>query len=154
MHLIVFAFLIGVIAGLRAFTAPAAVSWAARLGWLSLTGTPLAFLGFKATPWILTALALFELVNDQLPKTPSRKVPAQFIPRVLFGAMCGAAIGGSFDSLWLGLICGAVGAVAGTLGGAAVRGKLAAAFGKDLPAGLLEDVVALVGAYLIVVHAA
>lgn len=154
MHLIVFAFLIGVIAGLRAFTAPAAVSWAAKLGWLSLAGTPLAFLGFKATPWILTALALFELVNDQLPKTPSRKVPAQFIPRVLLGAMCGAAIGASLDSLWIGLVCGAVGAVAGTLGGAAVRGKLAAAFGKDLPAALIEDVVALVGAYLIVAHAA
>ena len=152
MHLIVFAFLIGVIAGLRAFIAPAAVSWAAKLGWLSLAGTPLAFLGFKATPWIFTPLALFELVNDQLPKTPSRKVPAQFIPRVLIGAMCGAAIGASLDSLWLGLVCGAVGAVAGTLGGAAVRGKLAAIFGKDLPAALIEDVVALVGAYLIVAH--
>jgi len=152
MHLIVFAFLIGVIAGLRAFIAPAAVSWAAKLGWLSLAGTPLAFLGFKATPWIFTPLALFELVNDQLPKTPSRKVPAQFIPRVLIGAMCGAAIGASLDSLWLGLVCGTVGAVAGTLGGAAVRGKLAALFGKDLPAALIEDVVALVGAYLIVAH--
>jgi uncharacterized membrane protein len=33
--------------------------------------------------------------------------------------------------------------VAGTLGGAAVRGKLAAAFGRDLPAALLEDVAAI-----------
>ena len=30
MHLIVIALLIGIIAGLRAFTAPAAVSWAAK----------------------------------------------------------------------------------------------------------------------------
>ena len=39
------AFLIGVVAGLRALTAPAAVSWAAHLGWLKLEGTWLAFLG-------------------------------------------------------------------------------------------------------------
>jgi uncharacterized membrane protein len=152
MHVILLAFLIGAIAGLRAFTAPAAVSWAARLGWISVAGTPLAFLGFKATPYIITALALVELVNDQLPRTPSRTVPAQFIPRVLFGAVSGAAIGESLDSVWIGLVCGAIGAVAGTLGGAALRGKLAAAFGKDLPAGLLEDAVALAGAALIVTH--
>jgi len=150
VHVILFAFLIGVIAGLRAFTAPGAVSWAARLGWLPLAGTPLAFLGFRATPYIITALAIFELVNDQLPKTPSRKVPAQFIPRILLGGLSGAAIGAGFDSLWAGLVCGAIGAVAGTYGGAAVRGWLAGVFGRDLPAGLLEDVVALAGAYLIV----
>jgi uncharacterized membrane protein len=38
----------------------------------------------------------------------------------------------------------------GTLGGAAVRGKLAVAFGKDTPAALIEDAVAIVGAILIV----
>lgn len=36
------AVLIGVIAGLRAMTAPAAISWAAWLGWVALAGTPLA----------------------------------------------------------------------------------------------------------------
>ena len=36
MSVYVLAFLIGVIAGLRALTAPAAVSWAARLGWIHL----------------------------------------------------------------------------------------------------------------------
>ena len=43
---LVLSFLIAVIAGLRAMTAPAAVSWAARLGWLNLGPTPLAFLGY------------------------------------------------------------------------------------------------------------
>ena len=38
--------IIGVIAGLRTMTAPAAVSWAARLGWLELGQTNLAFLGY------------------------------------------------------------------------------------------------------------
>ncbi|MEX2296933.1 MAG: hypothetical protein WD715_05935 [Dongiaceae bacterium] len=34
--IIAFSFLIGLIAGLRTMTAPAAVSWAAYLGWLPL----------------------------------------------------------------------------------------------------------------------
>ena len=51
------AFLIGIVAGMRAMTAPAAISWAARLGQLSLSGTWLAFLGYAWTPWILTLLA-------------------------------------------------------------------------------------------------
>ena len=152
MHLVVLALLIGVIAGLRAFTAPTAVSWAARLGWLPLTGTPLAFLGYAATPYIFTALFIFELVNDQLPKTPSRTVPPQFIARIVLGGLSGAAIGAGLGSLWIGLVCGAIGAVAGTLGGAAFRGWLAELFGKDLTAGLLEDVIAIIGAYLIVTH--
>jgi uncharacterized membrane protein len=152
MHVIVLTLLIGVIAGLRALTAPTAVSWAARLGWLPLAGTPLAFLGYAATPYIFTVLALFELVNDQLPKTPSRTVPPQFIARVVMGGFSGAAIGAGFGSLGVGLVCGAIGAVAGTLGGAAFRGWLAGLFGKDLPAGLLEDAIAIVGSYLIVSH--
>jgi len=152
MHLIILALAIGIIAGLRAFTAPAAVSWAARFGVLPLAGTHLSFLSSVITSWIITALALFELVNDQNPKTPSRKVPPQFIARVVMGSFSGAAIGLGLDNLWIGLICGAIGAVIGTLGGAAIRAKLAAAFGKDLPAGLLEDAIAILGAYLIVSH--
>lgn len=152
MHLALFALLIGIIAGLRAFMAPTAVSWAAKLGLLALGGTPLAFLGYRWTAWIFTAFALFELVTDQLPSTPSRKVPPQFGARIVMGSLAGAAIGAGLGSIWVGLVCGAVGAVIGTLGGSAVRGTLAAAFGRDLPAALLEDVVAIVGSYLIVTH--
>lgn len=83
MSVYVLALLIGVIAGLRAMTAPAAVSWAAHLGWLPLQGTPLAFLGFTATPYIFTVLAVVELITDQLPETPSRKVPMQFGARIV-----------------------------------------------------------------------
>ncbi len=152
MHLIVLALLIGITAGLRAFTAPAAVSWAAKFGILPLAGTHLAWLGSTVATWIITALALFELVNDQNPKTPSRKVPPQFIARIVTGGFSGAAIGLGLGAIWVGLICGAIGAVIGTLGGAAFRAALAKAFGKDPPAGLLEDAIAIVGAYLIVSH--
>jgi len=43
-----------------------------------------------------------------------------------------------------------VGAVIGTLGGRALRGRLAAALGSDRPAAVIEDLVALGGAFLIV----
>ena len=150
MSVYVLAFLIGVIAGLRAMTAPAAVSWAARLGWLHLENTWLAFLGFAATPYVFSLLAIGELITDQLPSTPSRKVPMQFGTRIFVGALCGAALGASGDALIGGLIAGVLGSIAGTLGGAEFRSRLAKAFGKDLPAGLLEDAIAIGGALLIV----
>ena len=152
MHVAVLALLIGIIAGLRALTPVAAVSWAARLGLLHLGDTPLAFLGYVATPWIFSVLALLELFNDKLPKTPSRKTPSQFIVRILLGGFSGAAIGLGLGSWWVGLIAGAIGAILGTFGGAAFRGAIAKAFGKDLPAALIEDAIAIVGVYLIVTH--
>ncbi|HEX9003873.1 MAG TPA: DUF4126 domain-containing protein, partial [Blastocatellia bacterium] len=66
MSVYLLALLIGIVAGLRAMTAPALVSWAAYLGWINLNGTWLAFLGNAWTHWILTLLALGELVTDQL----------------------------------------------------------------------------------------
>jgi uncharacterized membrane protein len=150
LTILVYAFLIGIIAGLRALMAPAIVSWGAGLGWFSLVGTPLHFMSHPATRWIFTVLEFGEIINDKQPKTPSRKVPPQFITRVVLGAFAGATLGAARDSLVGGLIAGAIGAVVGTLGGASVRGALAKAFGKDLPAALLEDAVALFGALFIV----
>jgi len=145
------AFLIGVVAGLRALTPIAAVSWAARLGRLHLENTWLAFLGYSATPYIISLLAILELLNDKLPKTPSRKAPPQFITRVVTGAFSGAALGAAGQALIGGLLLGAIGAVAGTLAGSVMRARLAKAFGgKDLPAALIEDAIAIVGAILLV----
>ncbi|WP_353644859.1 DUF4126 domain-containing protein [Mesorhizobium sp. WSM2239] len=151
MTVLILALLIGVIAGLRSMTAPAAVSWAAYLGWLPLDNSWAAFLGYRFTPWIFTVLAVTELISDQLPGTPSRKVPLAFGTRIVSGAFCGAAIGTAGGALVGGLIAGAVGAVLGTLGGYEARKRLVAAIdGKDLPIALLEDAVAIVGAFLIV----
>ncbi|HEX5041399.1 MAG TPA: DUF4126 family protein [Candidatus Polarisedimenticolaceae bacterium] len=147
--MLLLAFLMGVIAGLRAMTAPAAVSWAARMGALDLDGSWLAFLGRSWTPWIFTVLALVELVTDQLPTTASRTVPVQFGARIVSGALCGVAIAASGARPVGGLLAGATGAVAGTLGGRAVRARLAAAFRSDRPAAFLEDALAIGGAFLI-----
>jgi uncharacterized membrane protein len=148
MSVFALAFLMGVIAGLRSFAAPAAVSWAARLGWLQVESTWLAFLGFQFTPYIITVLAIGELIADKLPKTPSRKAPGPFGFRIVSGALCGAALGaGSLG----GAIAGALGAVAGTLGGYEFRMRLVKATGgRDFPIALLEDLIAVGGAVLIV----
>ena len=148
MTMFVLPFAIGIIAGLRGMTAPAAVSWAARIGWLNLTPTSLAFLGYTFTPWIFTVLALVELVGDQLPSTPSRTVPIQFGTRIVTGGLSGAAIGAAHGSLVIGLAGGMLGAVAGTLGGRAFRAKLASSFRSDPPAAFIEDAVAIGGAIL------
>jgi uncharacterized membrane protein len=139
------AFFLGVICGLRSMTPPAAVSWAANLGWLHLGDTPLAFLGARITAYILTALAIGELIADKLPKTPSRKTLVPFAGRIATGALCGAAVAGS-----TGLVAGILGAIAGTLGGYEFRMRLVRATGgKDLPIALLEDLIAVGGAYLL-----
>ena len=132
-------------------TAPAMVSWAARLGWLHLENTGLAFLGFAYTPYILSVFAIGELIADKLPKTPSRKAPVGFAARIVTGALCGAALGAPSQALIGGLLAGVVGAVAGTLGGYEFRSRLVKAIGgNDLPIALLEDVIAIGSALLIV----
>jgi uncharacterized membrane protein len=133
-------------------TAPAVVAWAAGLGWLPLEGTALGFMSHAVTRYILSFLALGEIINDKLPATGSRKEPPQFIARIVMGAFAGSAIGASQHALVGGLVLGAFGAVAGTYGGAAFRGALAKAFGKDLPAALIEDVIAVGCGLLIVSH--
>jgi uncharacterized membrane protein len=144
------ALLIGVVAGLRTFTAPAAVSWAARLGAVALAGTPLAFLGSDIALWLLTVMAIVEFVVDQRPGTASRKTPVQFTARIVSGAVCGAAMA-AMNGRWLvGLIVGIIGAILGTLLGFTFREDLARAFHEDRPAAFLEDAVAIAGAVLIV----
>ena len=143
------ALLIGIVAGLRAMTPPALVAWAAYLGWLDLSGSWLGFLANAWVRWILTLLAVVELVTDQLPSTPSRTVPIQFGARIATGALSGAAIGTAGGAMVGGLLAGIVGAVIGTLGGRAFRARLASAFGSDRPAAFIEDAVAISGALLI-----
>lgn len=152
--LYIFALLIGIVAGLRAMTAPAAVAWGAWLGWLPVADTWASFMGHWIAVGIFTILAIAELVTDQLPSAPSRKVPQQFGTRVVLGAFTGAVIGATGGATIGGLIAGAIGAVIGTLGGAEARKRLAAAFGKDPPAAFIEDAVAIVGGLLIAAAAA
>ena len=144
--------LLGITAGLRAAMPLAALSIGAWLDWINLSGTWAGFLGTLVAAIILGIIALAELVTDQLPNTPSRKVPQQFGARIVSGGLVGLVAGLPSGNWIAGLVLGGIGAVIGTLGGAEARGWLARVFGRDLPAALIEDAVALVVAFA-AVHA-
>jgi uncharacterized membrane protein len=149
---LVLAFLIGVLAGLRSFTAPAAVAWAAHRRWLELRHSPLAFLHSPASWLIFTALALAELVADKLPSTPGRTQPLGLIARFLTGGLSGAAVAVSgASSLAFGAVLGAAGGIAGAFVGYQVRTRLVKALKvPDFVIAVLEDAVAIGGSLFIV----
>jgi uncharacterized membrane protein len=97
---------------------------------------------------VLTIFLLVELVTDQLPKTPSRKTAPQFITRLIMGAFAGAVIGSAFFHTFSATGAGIIGAVLGTMGGAAVRQRLYDKNEQDRPGAFLEDVVAVGGGFL------
>jgi len=149
----ILAFAIGVIAGLRAFTAPALVAWAAHLGWLNIAGSSLAFVGSAAAVGVLTLLAIGELVTDKLPKAPNRTEPLGLVARFVTGALSGAAVavsGGGMAFL-LGGILGALGGIAGAFAGYQARTRLVKALKvPDFVIAVLEDAVAIGGGFWIV----
>jgi len=145
--------IIGITAGLRAATPLAAISIGAWLGWIDLSAIWAGFLGTIIAVIVLVLLAGLELVGDQLPKTPSRKAPGPFVARIVSGALAGALLGLPSGDWIVGVALGAIGGVAGTLGGYEARRWLAGQFKRDLPAALIEDAVAIVLA-LAVVYAA
>jgi uncharacterized membrane protein len=148
--ILLLALLIGVIAGLRALTAPAVVAWGAFLGWIDVDGKWSEWVAHPITVTVLTIFLLLELVTDQLPKTPSRKTPPQFITRLIMGAFAGAVIGSAFFHTFSALGAGIVGAVLGTLGGAEARRRLTAANGgRDRPVAIGEDIIAVGGGFLV-----
>jgi uncharacterized membrane protein len=139
------AFGIGVVAGLRSLTAPAVVAWAAHLGWIDLSRSPLAFMGSGWATGIFTLLAVLELVADQLPATPARTTAGPLTARIVMGMLTGACLGTAGGvSLWAAAILGALGAVAGAFGGYRARvGLVRALRVPDFPVALLEDLVAI-----------
>lgn len=139
------AFLIGIVSGLRSLTAPAVVAWAAHRGWIHLDHTPLRFMGSTAAVAIFTFFAVVELVADQLPSAPSRTAPPGLIARIVLGAVCGAAIvAPAAQSIAIGGVLGAAGGVAGAFGGYQVRTRLVKALKiPDFVIATLEDAVAI-----------
>jgi uncharacterized membrane protein len=143
---------IGFVAGLRSLTAPAAVSWAASLGWLDLHGSPLAFMGSRVAAVIFSALAILEYVADLLPTTPRRTLPGPLIARIVMGGLSGACLCVSAGrSMLLGGILGGLGGVIGAFAGYHARRYLVQALKvKDRVIAVSEDIVAVVLAWLLV----
>jgi uncharacterized membrane protein len=138
---------IGVIAGLRALTAPATVSWAAHLGWIQVGGTHLSFMSSIIAVVILTLAAIAEIVNDKMPKTPPRTALPSLIIRMVMGAFAAATLtAGLGGSVAIGALLGLIGAVIGTYGGYFVRtGVVKALRSPDWPIALVEDAIAICG---------
>jgi uncharacterized membrane protein len=111
------AFGIGIVAGLRSLTAPAAVSWAAYLHRLDLRDSRLAFLGSAWAAYTISALGVGELVADKLPFSPNRTSPPSMIFRTLSGAICGASLCLSTRLVLVGAVLGGLGALNGAFGG-------------------------------------
>jgi uncharacterized membrane protein len=152
MTLLLLCLLIGVVAGLRALTPLAAICWGAYLGWLHFAGTSLGFINHTVTLVIFTVLAIGEIFNDKLPKTPARTAIPSLITRILSGACSAAALVVSAGSGLAGpIIAGIVGAFIGTYGGYYIRHSLVTkAKVPDFAVALVEDVVAIAGGLLIV----
>ncbi|MGD0907309.1 MAG: DUF4126 family protein [Candidatus Acidiferrales bacterium] len=146
------AFLIGVVCGLRSLTAPALVAWGAHLSWIDLHNTSLAFMGTTAAVAIFTVLAIGEFIADQLPSAPARTAPLGLIARIVLGALSGASIAlAGAQSIAAGSILGVLGGIAGAFGGYQVRTRSVKALKvPDLVIALFEDAVAIAGGLFIV----
>jgi uncharacterized membrane protein len=147
------AFLIGVVAGLRSLTAPAVVAWAAHHGWINLSGAPpVRFMSSPVTLGIFAVFAVVELVADQLPSAPSRTAPPGLIARIGLGGLSGASLsvaGG--QSIASGALLGAIGGICGAFGGYQARTGLVRALKvPDFVIATLEDALAIGAAFFIV----
>ena len=132
-------------------TAPAAVCWAAHFGWLPLSGTGLDFLARPVTLWIITIMAVGELIADKLPMTPPRTHPVGLIARATLGAACGlaVAVAGHINPV-LAAIVALAGALLSAFGGYNARHMLVSRYRlPDFAVALVEDAIAIAGGLLI-----
>jgi uncharacterized membrane protein len=136
---------IGVVAGLRTMTAPAVVAWAAHLGWISLSGSRLAFMSSIWAVTLLSVGALVEYVVDQLPSTPARTTAFPLTARIISGLLVGACLGvAGGASPWIAALIGAIGAIAGAFGGYRARvGLVHALRVPDVAVAIPEDLIAI-----------
>jgi uncharacterized membrane protein len=145
---------IGIVAGLRSLTAPAAVAWAAHLGWLNLQGSRLAFMASTVAVAVFSLLAIGELIGDKLPKVPRRTAIAPLLARIFSGALCGACLGAAANrSLFLAGLLAGLGAVVGAFAGYEIRRRLVSQHHfKDFFVAVFEDLIAIGLASFLVSH--
>jgi len=142
---LIVSFGLGFVAGLRSMTAPAVVAWASHIGWMNLSGSPLAFMGSRWAVALFTLAALGEYIVDLLPTTPARTAAFPLTARMVTGSLTGAsvAIAGGF-LLWVGVLGGVMGAIAGAFGGYRARvGLVRALHVPDAVIAIPEDVIAI-----------
>jgi uncharacterized membrane protein len=130
MHPLIAAFLLGIVAGMRTFTAPAAV-FLMRGGIAGI---------------VLAVLAVGEYVGDLLPNVPARTSPLALAARIVSGGYVGYLVGGL-----AGIVVALAGVAIGAFGGERVRRWGIERVGP-IAAGLAESAVALLIAAFTVTH--
>ena len=140
---------IGVVAGLRALTAPAVLAWAVKRRWLRLGSLPFATVIAATASKKITQLAVSELIADKVPSTASRLNAVPLASRIVSGAICGATIYGVVKRpLPEGAVLGGLGAIAGAFAGYHTRRRLSR-HTPDLAVAILEDAFAIGGGVLV-----
>jgi uncharacterized membrane protein len=109
-------------------------------------------MGSVAAVAVFSILALAEIVNDKLPATGSRLAPPSLGIRSITGALAGTALAAAASqSAVVGIVLGALGALAGSFLGYHIRhGIVSGLKVPDFPIALLEDAIAIGCGLLIV----
>jgi uncharacterized membrane protein len=134
-HALLAAFILGIVSGLRVFTAPAVLLLTRRGGIIGI---------------ILGILALVEYALDIMPKTPPRTGLTGLNARIISGAFVGFWVtftqGGSTAHNVVGGVIGIVGALIGAFGGLNLRMRAIPAIG-GVASGIVEDLIAIAIAF-------
>jgi uncharacterized membrane protein len=142
---LIVSFGLGFVAGLRCMTAPAVVAWASHIGWMNLSNSRLAFMGSRWAVALFTLAALGEYIADLRPTAPARTTAFPLTARMVAALLTGAsvAIAGGFLQ-WVGVLGGAMGAIAGAFGGYRARvGLVRELKVPDMLIAIPEDLIAL-----------
>lgn len=136
---------IGIVAGMRAFAAPAIVAQLACRGTFSIGCEALKTMGKRKTANVLSALSVGELIGDKVPTIPKRTRSFALITRIISGAVCGAVLCASRKRPpVLGAMAGAFGATGGTFAAYHLRKAITESLGLPGPAvAVAEDALAI-----------
>ena len=130
--------LLGVVAGLRTFTAPAVLLLMRAASWPA---------------YVLGVLAIGEYAGDLHPSAPARTRAGPLIARIVSGAFCGWTVASMNRAPAIaGAVAGVTGSLVGAFGGLRLRTLAVERIGR-VPAAILEDVVAIVVAVAVVAAA-
>jgi uncharacterized membrane protein len=151
-HVLALALAIGFVAGLRSMIAPAAVSWAAHLGWINLQESGLGWMGSTAAVAIISLMAVGELLGDKMVFTPKRTSPAPLLARILTGAFSALCLtAAAHQSLFAGAIVGAIGGLATAFAGYHIRRWLVTNLHtRDVIIAIAEDLITIGTAIFVV----
>ena len=151
------AFQLGIVAGMRAMTAPALVSNKIASASVNPLGTSsLRFMHSSTAATLFKVVAIGELIGDKMPAATDRIAFPAILGRIGSGALSGGALSeAEGKELPYGAIAGAVGAAVGSYAFYYLRHWLTTE--QDIPdpyVALAEDALAIGAGYLIVEQSA